>query len=851
MGLRRLPALLAAAVTAWCALSPGLGSGTRSTEGTAAPTSTAEPPGTERSDRTRLPGQEGASTERSWPLGPAGTVPSPVVTVGVTPAEGTPTTTRPPQGAAPTAAAPPGAGPPGNASAVGTVGPEGTPTRSPGPGGWEWASASALPVSLAPVDDTSPATGESGMGTPTPSPALATAALPAGGRLSPTGTPSPGGTDPAPGGAPAAVTQRDPGSAPGTGGRGGLTTAGTARPAVEMAPSALPATGAVLGLPVPTATASARGQTSPSPERGLTPASGVSGLAGTEGLPERGWAPPTSTGHPPALPGEPPAPHASPTALLGSPQPTPASSSAGPTSPAPGLSTPTATETLGMPVLERGDAGPWGATGRPPPSSGPPAHGAPLLDPGTGEPAAPQHPATSQPASGTPEPSAAVAPGAAGTPGGTGTPADAASPTSSGSPSPAPGALGRTSSGPGGRLAAGTPPAWGPAAPPRVFVVEDQPPLLRAALLRVPCELVLDMGFVPELGDPASRERRGLLQRFNETIAPLFMAVPGFLRLEVKSIRRGSVVLEYDALFAAARVPPRGPALGALLNATLAVGTAPVLRNVALERPLDPCAVLFSCRAGFDCVAGADGTARCTSVCHRDYCKNHGICTHPRDHEPVCQCPVGSDFWFMGLRCDYRVTQQSLLGMACGVLLSVALVGTVIAGLIIRRFRALLLEAKVDQTKSSYRRFCRLDDVSAQYWSQPWLASANSLDNPAFSNSEELLQLQILDNSCCSCREDSAVANSHKQHPTPPVRTVCRPSFHYDWDTSSSSMNDPMVDSGKASDISVSSWPMEPIQWTPFPILHQLSRQRPHKARRPHSYCEGMELANLERSWTA
>nr|XP_025959751.1 uncharacterized protein LOC112985382 [Dromaius novaehollandiae] len=205
----------------------------------------------------------------------------------------------------------------------------------------------------------------------------------------------------------------------------------------------------------------------------------------------------------------------------------------------------------------------------------------------------------------------------------------------------------------------------------------------------------------------------------------------------------------------------------------------------------------------------------------------------------------------MGLRCDYRVTQQGLLGMACGVLLSLALVGAVVAGLVIRRFRALLLQAKVDQTKSSYRRFCRLDDVSAQYWSQPWLASANSLDNPAFSNSEELLQLQILDNGCCSCRDDSAVANSYKQQPTPPARAVCRPGFHYDWDTSSSSMNDPMVDSGKASDISVSSWPMEPIQWTPFPILHQLSRQRPHKGRRPHSYCEGMELANLERSWTA
>ncbi|NXR02023.1 MEP1B protein, partial [Sagittarius serpentarius] len=365
----------------------------------------------------------------------------------------------------------------------------------------------------------------------------------------------------------------------------------------------------------------------------------------------------------------------------------------------------------------------------------------------------------------------------------------------------------------GGTLA----PAPAPAGrAPRVFIVEDQPPLLRASLLRIPCELVLDMGFVPALQDPRSRERQGLLHSFNRTVSRV-----------------------------------QAPGLGALLNAALgsggdrpglAVGTAPVLRNVALERPLDPCAVLFACRAGFACVAGADGNATCTSLCHRDYCKNHGICTHPRDREPLCQCPVGSDFWFMGLRCDYRVTQQSLLGMAAGVLLSVVLLGAVVAAVAVRLRPAL---------PRSYRRFCRLDDVSAQYWSRSWLPSASSLDNPAFSNSEELLHLQILDNGCCSCREDSGITDSAKQRPAPPARPPCRPSFPYDWDTSSSSMNDPMVDSGKASDISVSSWPMEPIPWTPFPLLHQLSRQRPHKARRPHSYCEGMELVNLERSWTA
>ncbi|XP_075624036.1 uncharacterized protein LOC142604036 [Balearica regulorum gibbericeps] len=416
------------------------------------------------------------------------------------------------------------------------------------------------------------------------------------------------------------------------------------------------------------------------------------------------------------------------------------------------------------------------------------------------------------------------------------------------------------SSRPGGQLDADTPQATPAMAgrAPQVFIVEDQPPLLRASLLRIPCELVLDMGFVPALQDPGSHERRGLLHSFNRTVSPLFMLVPGFLRLEVTGIREGSVVLEYDALFAAEQV--QAPGLGALLNTVLgsggtrpglAVGAAPVLRNVALERPLDPCAVLFTCRAGFTCVARANGNATCTSLCHRDYCKNQGICTHPRDRGPLCQCPVGSDFWFMGLRCDYRVTQQSLLGMAAGVLLSIVLLATVVAAVAIRRFKALLLEARADQTRSSYRRFCRLDDVSAQYWSRSWLPSASSLDNPAFSNSEELLHLQILDNGCCSCQEDLGITDSSKQHPAPPARPDCRSSFHYDWDTSSSSMNDPMVDSGKASDISVSSWPMEPIQWTPFPLLHQLSRQRPHKARRPHSYCEGTELVNLERSWTA
>lgn len=126
-------------------------------------------------------------------------------------------------------------------------------------------------------------------------------------------------------------------------------------------------------------------------------------------------------------------------------------------------------------------------------------------------------------------------------------------------------------------------------------------------------------------------------------------------------------MLEYEALFTAEHVWV--PGLGTMLSTALgsgsarpglAMGTASILRHTALGEcrgcgvgsglawlcvawsdPVpaepDPCAALFMCQPGFACVPGADGNATCTSLCHRDYCKNHGICTHPRDRGPLCQ----------------------------------------------------------------------------------------------------------------------------------------------------------------------------------------------------------------------
>ena len=69
-------------------------------------------------------------------------------------------------------------------------------------------------------------------------------------------------------------------------------------------------------------------------------------------------------------------------------------------------------------------------------------------------------------------------------------------------------------------------------------------------------------------------------------------------------------------------------------------------------------------------------------------------------------------------------------------------------------------------TARSYRRFCRPDEAAAPHWARSWPGSGSSLDNPAFSRSEELLHLHLPDDGCC-CRRDPLSA---AQRPEPPAR---------------------------------------------------------------------------------
>lgn len=267
----------------------------------------------------------------------------------------------------------------------------------------------------------------------------------------------------------------------------------------------------------------------------------------------------------------------------------------------------------------------------------------------------------------------------------------------------------------------------------------------------------------------------------------------------------------------------------------------------------DICDWLLQCPAGYKCVS-QPGTANysCSSVCHFDYCHHHGICTHHPHQLPVCRCLAGDDFWFMGERCDVRMTRARLIGACLAILLIIVTVIIILAFVAVRRYRAILIQAKVDQTRSSYRRFNHFDELSGRFWLRSWAGSADSLDNPAFTRSDELLHLRALDRPCCYHDDTLSLASTCPSHGTR-INTIYPHSSQYGWRGSEMSMGDGVLDSGKASDLSVCSWPVEPIHWTPFPLLQQLASHRTPTVRvsRPRSYCEGMELVDMGKSWTA
>uniref|UniRef100_A0A8C1QXS1 Si:ch211-14k19.8 n=1 Tax=Cyprinus carpio TaxID=7962 RepID=A0A8C1QXS1_CYPCA len=375
------------------------------------------------------------------------------------------------------------------------------------------------------------------------------------------------------------------------------------------------------------------------------------------------------------------------------------------------------------------------------------------------------------------------------------------------------------------------------------FIVKDQPAIIKEKTFQVLLQIVLEGDYVPSMGLLEVETFLHNLSGFqNQHVTwhsgPVLQTLVQFQTVEALSwLGRVESLLQEAGLNP---LPKKGILVGGVRVKNITVG--------GLQT--DVCEWLFECPSGFQCVS-SKGNATCTSVCHSEYCKHHGICVHQLGQQPICQCPVGEDYWFMGQRCDLRMTRPRLVGVCFGVLVAVAAIMALLSYLTVRRFKTMLMQAKVEQTRSSYRRFNHFDELSARFWGRSWPGSADSLDNPAFTRSDDLLHMRALDRTCCYHDDTLSVVSTYHGSGAH-LNTIYPHGSQYGWDLSNCSLADGVVDSGKASDLSVCSWPIEPIQWTPFPLLQQLNRNTTTvKASRPRSYCEGMELVDLEKSWTA
>ncbi|XP_071361097.1 uncharacterized protein [Trachinotus anak] len=399
-------------------------------------------------------------------------------------------------------------------------------------------------------------------------------------------------------------------------------------------------------------------------------------------------------------------------------------------------------------------------------------------------------------------------------------------------------------------------PTWNSATSqtPKFYIVPDQPAAVRVESIELLLQMIVE--------ESRSAFTAGLEEDTVAWMEPYLQKAPGFSRLlgVWSSGHAVQSLVEFKTSGALQWLSMTGPT--SLMERT---GLAQAVRegkefrsskitNITLGGLQgDVCDWLLQCPAGYKCVS-RPGAANysCSSVCHFDYCHHHGICTHHPGQLPVCRCLVGEDFWYMGQRCDMRMTRVRLVGACLAILLVMVTVIGVLAFLAVRRYRAILIQAKVDQTRSSYRRFNHFDELSGRFWLRSWAGSADSLDNPAFTRSDELLHLRALDRPCCYHDDTLSLASTCPSHGTH-INTIYPHSSQYGWRGSEMSVGDGVLDSGKASDLSVCSWPVEPIQWTPFPLLQQLASHRTPTVRvsRPRSYCEGMELVDLGKSWTA
>ncbi|XP_019632656.1 PREDICTED: uncharacterized protein LOC109476214 [Branchiostoma belcheri] len=229
---------------------------------------------------------------------------------------------------------------------------------------------------------------------------------------------------------------------------------------------------------------------------------------------------------------------------------------------------------------------------------------------------------------------------------------------------------------------------------PTSMTVTSEPPKPRKF---VPAQITMEKTFRAEYNDKTSAEYMELSSQLKTSLAVIYTGIPGFVEIIIIQFVAGSVKARYAAVFVVEDSQPdsiiQDMAKTNLQQAITSGRFAPTLQ-VTSSDSLQPTVLteeeLEQVVGGFcqDVQCGEVGVCSRTEpypgaviaecLCQENYC-NTGTCEYNVQEGPKCTCPAVQGTWYGGERCQIRLTQADVIGIAAGCLCALLVVALLVA----------------------------------------------------------------------------------------------------------------------------------------------------------------------------
>ncbi|XP_078665918.1 uncharacterized protein LOC144908255 isoform X2 [Branchiostoma floridae x Branchiostoma belcheri] len=237
---------------------------------------------------------------------------------------------------------------------------------------------------------------------------------------------------------------------------------------------------------------------------------------------------------------------------------------------------------------------------------------------------------------------------------------------------------------------------------PTSMTVTPEPPKPRKF---VPAQITMEREFRTEYNDKTSEEYMELSSQLKTLLSVIYTGIPGFIEIIIIQLVEGSVKARYAAVFAVEESQPdsiiqdmaktnlqqaiTSGRFDPALQVTSSNSLQPiVLTEEELEQVVGGFCQDVQCGEGGVCSRNEPypGAVIAECQCQENYC-NTGTCEYNVQEGPKCTCPAVEGSWYGGERCQIRLTQADVIGIAAGCLCALLVVALLVAVCMAKRSR--------------------------------------------------------------------------------------------------------------------------------------------------------------------